>query len=100
MRAHATSSTLLRAARRQGIGDSAFVGQSQQYPFSAVVFTSWDYHLTDAGAARNLRNTIRNQLGEMLSDAALADVRLSRSQRVGGLLLKARRKLPLLFLFP
>ncbi|BDA42684.1 Transmembrane channel-like protein 7 [Coccomyxa sp. Obi] len=51
--------------RLQGAGDSAFVGQNKLFPFSTVVFTSWDYHLTDVKAARNLRNSIRNQLAEM-----------------------------------
>lgn len=74
----------------QGIGDSAFVGQSQAYPFSTVVFTSWDHHLTDVRAARNLRNSVRNQLAEMLYDAALADAYVTRTQRVGGILLKVR----------
>ena len=56
------------------MGDSAFVGQNQLFPFSTVVFTSWDFHLTDVGASRNLRSSIRNQLKEMVNDAALDDV--------------------------
>ena len=58
----------------QGVGDSAFVGQNQLFPFSTVVFTSWDFHLTDVDASRNLRSSIRNQLKEMVNDAALDDV--------------------------
>lgn len=38
-----------------------------------MVFASWDYHLTDAAAARNLRHSIRNQLKEMVNDALLED---------------------------
>ena len=57
----------------QGEGDSAFVGSNKLFPFSTVVFASWDYHLTDAAAARNLRHSIRNQLKEMVNDALLED---------------------------
>ena len=60
-------------AYAQGEGDSAFVGSNRLFPFSTVVFASWDYHLTDAAAARNLRHSIRNQLKEMVNDAVLAD---------------------------
>lgn len=74
----------------QGAGDSAFVGQNQLFPFSTVVFTSWDHHLTDVKAARNLRNSIRNQLAEMVFDAELADAYISKRKRVTSLLLKAR----------
>ena len=77
------------------MGDDVFVGQNQTYPFSTIVFTSWDYHLTDVTAARNLRNTVRNQLAEMLFDAQLADAYVSRAQRIGSLALKAGRS-PLL----
>ena len=37
------------------------------------MFASWDFHLTDAAAAKNLRRSIRGQLKEMVNDAALAD---------------------------
>ncbi len=80
----------------QGAGDGAFVGQNKLFPFSTVVFTSWDYHLTDAKAARNLRNSIRNQLAEMVFDAQLADAYISKSTRITSIMLKAR----LVFLFP
>ena len=49
------------------------MGSNKLFPFSTVVFASWDYHLTDAGAARNLRHSIRNQLKEMVNDALLED---------------------------
>lgn len=55
----------------QGQGDGAFVGHNKLFPFSTVVFASWDYHLTDPDAARNLRHSIRNQLKEMVADAVL-----------------------------
>ncbi len=74
----------------QGAGDSAFVGHNKLFPFSTVVFTSWDYHLTDAKAARNLRNSIRNQLAEMVFDAQLADAYISKATRITSILLKAR----------
>ena len=74
----------------QGAGDSAFVGQDKLFPFSTVVFTSWDYHLTDVKAARNLRNSIRNQLAEMVFDAELADAYISKGKRIMSVLLKAR----------
>ena len=64
----------VHACSSQGVGDSAFVGQNQLFPFSTVVFTSWDFHLTDVDASRNLRSSIRNQLKEMVNDAALDDV--------------------------
>ena len=72
----------------QGAGDSAFVGQNKLFPFSTVVFTSWDYHLTDVKAARNLRNSIRNQLAEMVFDAELADAYISRGKRIVSIMLK------------
>ncbi|KAK9909956.1 hypothetical protein WJX75_010045 [Coccomyxa subellipsoidea] len=75
--------------RLQGAGDSAFVGHNKLFPFSTIVFTSWDYHLTDVKAARNLRNSIRNQLAEMVFDAELADAYISKSTRITSLLLKA-----------
>ena len=65
---------VLHANAAQGVGDSAFVGQNQLFPFSTVVFTSWDFHLNDVAASRNLRSSIRNQLKEMVNDAALDDV--------------------------
>ena len=74
----------------QGAGDSAFVGQNKLFPFSTVVFTSWDYHLTDVKAARNLRNSIRNQLAEMVFDAELADAYISKGKRIASIMLKAR----------
>lgn len=49
------------------------MGKNRLFPFSTVVFASWDYHLTDAAAARNLRHSIRNQLKEMVNDALLED---------------------------
>ena len=86
---HACAAAAERCRRAgQGVGDTQFLAQSAQYPFSTVVFTSWDYHLTDVNAARNLRNTIRNQLSEMLSDAARSDTVLSTAQRWGNLLIK------------
>jgi len=66
----ATNTTCLQV---QGEGDSGFVDSNKLFPFSTVVFASWDYHLTDAGAARNLRHSIRNQLKEMVNDALLED---------------------------
>ena len=72
----------------QGAGDSAFVGQNKLFPFSTVVFTSWDYHLTDVKAARNLRNSIRNQLAEMVFDAELADAYISKGKRIASIMLK------------
>ena len=64
---------LIARPTMQGEGDSGFVGSNKLFPFSTVVFASWDYHLTDAGAARNLRHSIRNQLKEMVNDALLED---------------------------
>ena len=64
------------------------MGQNRLFPFSTVVFTSWDYHLTDVKAARNLRNSIRNQLAEMVFDAELADAYITKSKRIISILLK------------
>ena len=74
------------------MGDSAFVGQNQLFPFSTVVFTSWDFHLTDIAASRNLRSSIRNQLKEMVNDAALDDVVHSLRARALSALGKARAR--------
>ena len=72
----------------QGEGDNAFVGSNKLFPFSTVVFASWDYHLTDAGAARNLRHSIRNQLKEMVNDAMLEDKIVDTRTRVKGYISK------------
>lgn len=72
----------------QGEGDNAFVGSNKLFPFSTVVFASWDYHLTDAGAARNLRHSIRNQLKEMVNDAMLEDKIVDTRTRVKGYIIK------------
>ena len=66
----------------QGEGDSSFVGSNRFFPFSTVVFASWDFHLTDPSAARNLRRSIRNQLKEMVNDALLADKIISRKTKI------------------
>ncbi len=46
----------------QGDGDAGFVGNNKLFAFSTAVFTSWDFHLTDWEAARNLRSSIRVQV--------------------------------------
>lgn len=61
----------------QGEGDAGFVKNNKLYSFSTIVLTSWDYHLTDWEAARNLRISIRTQLKEMLNDAIDFDNRPS-----------------------
>ena len=66
----------------QGEGDSSFVGSNRFFPFSTVVFASWDFHLTDPSAARNLRRSIRNQLKEMVNDALLADKIIDRKTKI------------------
>ncbi len=75
----------------QGEGDSAFVGSHKLFPFSTIVFTSWDYHLTDKEAARNLRGSIRTTLKEMLNDAALAETWTDAWHEMLSALKKARR---------
>ena len=60
------------------------MGSNKLFPFSTVVFASWDYHLTDAGAARNLRHSIRNQLKEMVNDALLEDKIVDTRTKVKG----------------
>ena len=64
------------------------MGSNKLFPFSTVVFASWDYHLTDAGAARNLRHSIRNQLKEMVNDAMLEDKIVDTRTRVKGYISK------------
>ena len=64
----------VRRGTWQGIGDGAFVGQNRLFPFCTVVFTSWDFHLTDASAAKALRHSIRTQLKEMVGDAEREEV--------------------------
>ena len=46
----------------QGDGDAGFVGNNKLFAFSTAVFTSWDFHLTDWEAARNLRSSIQVQV--------------------------------------
>lgn len=82
------SSLPVGLAHLQGEGDNAFVGSNKLFPFSTVVFASWDYHLTDAGAARNLRHSIRNQLKEMVNDAMLEDKIVDTRTRVKGYIIK------------
>jgi hypothetical protein len=48
-----------------------------RYRFATLVFASWDYHLTDYSAAANLRRSIRQQLKEMLNDAADEEVQMT-----------------------
>ena len=65
------------------------MSQNKLFPFSTVVFASWDFHLTNHDAARNLRYSIRNQLKEMLNDATLADIMLTTYEKFRANLLKA-----------
>lgn len=58
------------------------MGSNRFFPFSTVVFASWDFHLTDPSAARNLRRSIRNQLKEMVNDALLADKIIDRKTKI------------------
>ena len=67
----------------QGIGDGAFVSPfvRQRLPFSALVFASWDFRLTDPAAASNLRRCLRSQLLELVSDTALQEVYVAPRDR-------------------
>ena len=60
------------------------------FAFSTIVFTSWDFHLTDWEAARNLRSSIRTQLKEMLNDAADTDALRDDYAEIKAALPKAR----------
>lgn len=77
----------------QGDGDAGFVKNNKLYSFSTIVFTSWDFHLTDWEAARNLRISIRTQLKEMLNDAT--DVRPTEYAEIKAALPKVRLLPPL-----
>ena len=55
--------------RISGEGNSSVIEQNQTYPFSSVVFASWDFHIKEAEAVRNLKNALRSQIREMLHDA-------------------------------
>eukprot|EP00210_Caulerpa_lentillifera_P006317 g6034.t1 len=55
--------------RIAGEGDSSVIEQNQTYPFSSVVFASWDFHMDDIHSVWNLKNAIRSQIREMLKDA-------------------------------
>lgn len=55
--------------RIAGEGDSSLIEQNQTYPFSSVVFASWDFHLDDRQAVHHLKNAIRSQIREMLHDS-------------------------------
>eukprot|EP00891_Asterochloris_glomerata_P000729 jgi/Astpho2/729/fgenesh1_pg.00015_%23_12_t len=83
--------------RLKGEGDSSFVGSNRFFPFSTVVFASWDFHLTDPSAARNLRRSIRNQLKEMVNDALLADKIIDRKTKIMNF---ARKAACILILWP
>ncbi|GMH45801.1 hypothetical protein BSKO_13764 [Bryopsis sp. KO-2023] len=69
-------------SRMSGSGDASTIEQNQTYPFSSVVFASWDFHLRHKSAARTLQNAIRKQIGEMLQDASWDEMRLTLSQKL------------------
>ena len=54
--------------RISGEGDSSVIEQNQTYPFSSVVFASWDFHIKEPTAVENLKNAICSQIREMLQD--------------------------------
>lgn len=70
------------AQRVSGSGDASTVEQNQTYPFSSVVFASWDFHLRSKNAARNLQSAIRKQIGEMLQDVSWEQKTLTVSQKL------------------
>ena len=66
----------------QARGDAALVGRHRLFPFCSTIFSSWDFHLTNARAAKQLQMGIKNQLLELLNDAVLKDTGLpSHKQR-------------------
>ena len=66
--------TTLSPCTVQGDGDAGFVHNHKLFAFSTAVFTSWDFHLTDWEAARNLRSSIQTQVcdtGHLCHDGAV-----------------------------
>ena len=57
----------------QARGDVALVGRHRLFPFCSTIFSSWDFHLTNTKAARQLQMGIKHQLQELLNDASLKD---------------------------
>jgi hypothetical protein len=50
-----------------GEGDSSIVQGNMYFPFSTLVFGSWDFHITNVEAAKKLRRGIRMQVTTWLS---------------------------------
>lgn len=50
------------AQRLAGEGDSSIVQGNMYFPFSTLVFGSWDFHITNVEAAKKLRRGIRMQV--------------------------------------
>ena len=65
----------------QARGDAALVGRHRLFPFCSTIFSSWDFHLTNAKAAKQLQMGIKNQLLELLNDATLKDAGLPSHKR-------------------
>lgn len=68
--------------RMSGSGDASTVEQNRTYPFSSVVFASWDFHLRNKGAAQSLQRAIRKQIIEMSSDVTWAEMNLTLLQKL------------------
>ncbi|KAL2609164.1 hypothetical protein R1flu_027737 [Riccia fluitans] len=66
------------------------------YPFSSLVFASWDFHLINTEAATKLRRGIRMQLKEMLADVVHGYKTAAMSSR----LISAKRATGLFILWP
>ncbi|KAG6552212.1 hypothetical protein Mapa_006060 [Marchantia paleacea] len=75
-------------------GDIAMA--ARLYPFSSLVFASWDFHLINIDAASKLRRGIRMQLKEMLADAGAHEKTNSLRDR----LMSAKRATALFVLWP
>ncbi|BBN18409.1 hypothetical protein Mp_8g02240 [Marchantia polymorpha subsp. ruderalis] len=75
-------------------GDIAMA--ARLYPFSSLVFASWDFHLINIDAASKLRRGIRMQLREMLADAGAHEKTNSLRDR----LMSAKRATALFVLWP
>ncbi|CAM6086021.1 unnamed protein product [Calypogeia fissa] len=66
-----------RIARRiMNAGDISMA--AHYFPFSSLVFASWDFHITSLEAAAKLRRGVRMQLKELYADALIKKMRKSR----------------------
>eukprot|EP00245_Coleochaete_scutata_P007820 TRINITY_DN23592_c0_g1_i1.p1 TRINITY_DN23592_c0_g1~~TRINITY_DN23592_c0_g1_i1.p1 ORF type:complete len:583 (-),score=68.59 TRINITY_DN23592_c0_g1_i1:42-1568(-) len=70
------------AERIKGSGDVSVTYHNMHYPFSTLVFGSWDFHLTSIETANKLRTGIRMQLRELLADCKAKENKVLQKRKV------------------